>query len=55
MLRNKHRFFWALIYLILAGALWALNIEITYEHNVSHGIPADFRSHHQHTVYNWRA
>jgi len=54
MLRNKRRFFWVLICLLLAGALWALDVEVTYEHNVRHGIPADFRSHHQPAVYKWR-
>jgi hypothetical protein len=55
MLGNKRRVFWAVIWLFLAMGLWALDIEVTYEHNVSRGIPADFRSHHQHQVYNWRA
>ena len=55
MLRNKKRALLILIFLCLTGALWALKIELMYEHNISHGIPADFRAHHRHTVYNWRA
>jgi hypothetical protein len=55
MLQNKRRIFWTLLWFVIASALWALDIEITYEHNVRRGIPADFRSRHQHTVYNWRA
>lgn len=35
-------------------ALWVLQIEFTYERNVRHGIPADFRVHPQHTVVMWK-
>jgi hypothetical protein len=55
MLRNKKRVIWMLAWLVIASALWALDVEITYERNVRRGIPADFRIHHPHTVYNWRA
>jgi len=54
MLRTTKRVLWTLIWLCLASALWALDIEITYEHNVSRGISADFRSHYHPKVYNWR-
>ena len=55
MLRNKKRILWIPAFLILAAALWALDIELTYERNIRRGIPADFRLHIPHTVYNWRA
>jgi hypothetical protein len=55
MSRNSKRVFWIFLWLALASALWALNIEATYEHNVRRGIPADFRSPHKHAIYNWRA
>ena len=47
--------FWVMIGLILAGALWALGIELTYERNIRRDIPADFRIRHLHRSYNWRA
>ena len=54
-LENKRRIIWALIVLTLAATLWALDIELTYERNVRRGIPADFRIHRPHTVFNARA
>jgi len=55
MLRNSKRVLWLLVGLVIASALWALDVEVTYEHNVRRGIPADFRSHHRNTAYNSRA
>jgi hypothetical protein len=43
-----------LIWLVVASALWALDIEITYEHNLRQGIPADYLLHRQRIVYTWR-
>jgi len=54
MFRNNKYVLWTLIWLSLAGALWALDIEVNYEHNIRRGIPADFRSLHQPKVVNWR-
>jgi hypothetical protein len=54
-LRNKRQIIWILAGLVLTAALWALDIELTYERNVRRGIPADFRLHNPHTVYNRRA
>jgi hypothetical protein len=54
MSRNKQAMFWVMIGLILAGAFWALGIELTYERNVRRGIPADFRIHRPHSVFNAR-
>jgi hypothetical protein len=53
-LRYKQRFIWILACVAFAAALWALDIEITYEHNSRRGVPADFQ-HHPPRVYNWRA
>jgi len=55
MSRKGKRVLWMFLWLLIASALWALDIEVTYEHNIRRGIPADFRSHHPHAVYNWRA
>ena len=55
MSRNSKRVLWMFLWLAIASALWALKVEATYEHNVRRGIPADFRSHHRHLAYNWRA
>ena len=55
MLRNKKRILWIPAFLILAAALWALDIELTYERNIRRGIPADFRIHRIHRIDNWRA
>ncbi len=46
MVRVKRRISWTVLLLLTASALWALTVEVTYEHNVRH-IPADFRQHHQ--------
>ena len=54
MLRNTKRVLWTLIWLCVASALWALDVEVTYERNVRRGVPADFRSLHQPKVVNWR-
>jgi hypothetical protein len=54
-LRNKRQILWLLGFLVIAAALWALNVELTYERNVRRGIPADFRLHHPRTVYIWRS
>jgi hypothetical protein len=53
MLRVKRRIFWTILLLVTASALWALTIEVTYEHNVRH-IPAGFRQRH-HPTEMWRA
>jgi hypothetical protein len=54
MMRNKRRLIWVVVSLVITSALWALNVEVTYEHNARRGIPANFQSRHQPTVYNWR-
>ena len=37
---------------VLAG-VWALHVELTFEHNVRRGIPADFRLHPTRPVVTW--
>ncbi len=53
MLRVKRRILWMLLLAVMASALWALAVEVTYEHNVRH-IPAGFRQRH-HRTDMWRA
>jgi hypothetical protein len=53
MVRVKRRVFWTALLLVTASALWALSIEVTYEHNVRH-MPADFRQRH-HITEMWSA
>ncbi len=55
MLHNRSRILWMAFALALAIAVWVLNIELTYERNIRRGIPADFRIHHLHRAYNWKA
>jgi hypothetical protein len=54
MSRNKRHLFWALFWLFLGAAFWALDIEVTFEHNVRQNIPADFELHRSQAVVNWR-
>ena len=54
-LRIDKRWLWLLLALIVLPALWVLQIEFTYERNVRHGIPADFRIQPEHTVVMWKA
>jgi hypothetical protein len=50
MLRNKLRLFFILLALLAAAVFWVLDIELTYERNVRHGIPADFRMGRHHAL-----
>lgn len=54
-LRNKRAIIGILGCLAILAAIWALNVELTYERNVRRGIPADFRLRRSNVVYNWRA
>jgi len=54
MLRDSKFLLWFATALVLASALWVLNVEITYQRNVRH-IPTDFRMRHQSPTYRWRA
>jgi len=53
-MRNKQQITLVLAGIVIAAALWALGIELIYEHNVRRGIPADFRVQRPHAIYNWR-
>lgn len=46
LVRYKRRILWAMLAIVLLPVLWVLEIEITYEHNVRRGIPADFTVPH---------
>jgi hypothetical protein len=52
-LRVEKKWLWLLLALIVLPILWVLQIEFTYERNVRHGIPADFREH-RHEVVMWK-
>ena len=54
MLRYKKKLLLIVVAVVLASALWILNVEITYERNVRH-IPTDFRVRHHNTTYRWKA
>ena len=53
-LRNWNRIFWILAALAMAAAMWALNVELTFEQNMRRGIPADFRLHSALRPVNWK-
>ena len=52
--RLGKKLLWLLAALIAVPALWILEVEVTYERNVRHGIPADFREHRQYEVVMWQ-
>jgi hypothetical protein len=52
--RFGRKILWLLIALVALPALWILEVEVTYERNVRHGIPADFREHRQQEVVLWK-
>jgi len=45
---------WLLIAVALASALWALNVEITYQRNVRH-IPTHFHQWRRGAPQRWKA
>ena len=53
-LRFDRRIVWGLALLALLPVLWMLQIEVTYERNVRHGIPADFTVHRPHIIEMWK-
>ena len=44
----------ALLFSSGPAAFWVLDIEFTYERNIRHGIPADFRIGRHHALEVWR-
>lgn len=54
MLRYRKRLLWMLLAVVVASALWVLNVEITYQRNVRQ-IPMNFRLPTQGRPYNWKA
>jgi hypothetical protein len=42
VLRYRKRLLWMLVAMVVASALWVLNVEITYESNARH-VPMQFR------------
>ncbi len=53
-LRFDKRLLWLLLGLLILPVLWVLQIEIAYERNLRHGIPADFREYTPHEVVMWK-
>ena len=54
MVKNRLRVLLIVLGLLFAAALWALDIELTYERNIRRGIPADFRMGRHHALDIWR-
>ena len=54
-IRFNKRMVWALLAAVTLPALWMLEIEVTYERNIRHGIPADFSIQRPHVVQVWKA
>jgi len=54
MYRSRKRWLWLVSALLLMTALWALDVEITYERNTRH-IPAGFRMQHHPVAHRWKA
>ncbi len=52
--RLEKKILWLLLAVLLLPALWILQIEFTYERNIRHGIPADFREYEPHEVVMWK-
>ena len=52
--RNKLRLLFIVLAVLTAITFWVLDIEFTYERNIRHGIPADFRIHLPHSAETWR-
>ena len=53
-MRYAIKIMWLVIAVVLASALWALEIEITYERNVRH-IPTNFHQWHRATPHRLKA
>jgi hypothetical protein len=54
VLRCRKRLLWMLLGVVLASALWVLNVEITYQSNARH-VPTQFRLRAHARPYNWKA
>jgi hypothetical protein len=53
-LRVEKRWLWLLLAILMLPLLWVLQIELAYERNVRHGIPADFRENEPSEVVMWK-
>jgi hypothetical protein len=52
--RFNRRVLWILALIAILPVLWMLQIEVAYERNVRHGIPADFTVHRPHVIEMWK-
>lgn len=53
-LRVDRRWLWLMLALMVLPILWVLQIELTYERNLRHGIPADFREYEPSEIVMWK-
>ncbi len=53
-LRFEKRWLWLLLAVLALPLLWVLQIEVAYERNLRHGIPADFREYEPSEVVMWK-
>ena len=53
-LKTERRWLWLLLALLALPILWILQIEVSYERNIRHGIPADFQEYEPHEVVMWK-
>ena len=54
VLRYRKRLLWTLLGIVLASALWMLNVEVTYQRNARH-VPTHLRLRTHARPYNWKA
>lgn len=54
-LHVEKRWLWLLLALLMLPLLWVLQVELAYEKNMRHGIPADFREYEPNEVVMWKA
>jgi hypothetical protein len=54
MLRYRKRLLWMLLAVVVASALWALKVEVTYQRNARH-LPAQYRLRMHDRPFNWKA
>lgn len=50
MLRIGKNLAWVMVALAAASAIWVLNVELTYQWNVQHGLPKPYRVYHPNSL-----
>jgi hypothetical protein len=54
-IKTRKRMLWGVAAIAFLPDFWILQIEVTYEHNIRRGIPADFHLRRPHVVQMWKA